>query len=201
MRILFFDVETTGLLDFKAELSDPKQPHIVQLAAMLTDDEGKEIERMNVIIRPSGWEVPEEAAKIHGITTERCEAEGIWIRDALERFNGMKAQCNARVAFNISYDKRMIVREELSLGMEHTLQEGVETHCCMQMAKPLCKLPPTGKMMSAGIKSFKSPKLEEAYRHFFKKDFEGAHDAMSDVLACRDIYFAILKLKNKRKAA
>jgi len=35
--------------------------------------------------------------------------------------------------------------------------------------------------------------LSEAYRHAFGKDFDGAHDAMSDIRATKDVYFWITK--------
>lgn len=57
---LFFDTETTGL----------KSPHIVQLAALLTEEDGRECARLNVIIQPEGWTIPDEAAAVHGITTD-----------------------------------------------------------------------------------------------------------------------------------
>lgn len=188
MLYLFFDVETTGLYDFKAESSAAHQPRIVQLAALLTNDEGYEVASLRTHIKPDGWTVPEEASKIHGFSTEDCEAAGIPMQSALTVFNGMKAAAGARVAHNISFDKVMLAREAVAYGIEHD-SGNIESFCTMQMAKPICKIPPTEKMMAAGFKSFKSPNLQEAYRHFFGRDFDNGHDAMEDAKACRDIFF------------
>jgi hypothetical protein len=38
---LFFDVETTGMIDWKAPMLSPRQPRVVQLAAILDDANGK----------------------------------------------------------------------------------------------------------------------------------------------------------------
>jgi DNA polymerase-3 subunit epsilon len=159
---LFFDTESTGLIDFKLDLMDESQPRIVQLAALLI-------------------------------------GHGIPMRDILTRFNSLKGQCSARVAFNIDFDKRLLAREAHICGIEHD-SDGLESHCVMRMAKPICKLPPTDKMMATGRKDFKPPKLEEAYQHFFGKSMDGAHDAMNDVKATAAIFFAILAAQNEPAA-
>ena len=63
--------------------------------------------------------------------------------------------------------------------------------CTAIMATPICQLPPTAKMFRAGFNKFKTPNLGEAYRHFTGKELQNAHSAIADVLACRDVYFAI----------
>ncbi len=75
--ILFFDTETTGLPPRGAPIDDPRQPHLVQLAAMLADDDGRVLFAMSEIIRPDGYSVPEQASNVHGITTEIAEAVGL----------------------------------------------------------------------------------------------------------------------------
>lgn len=191
MNYLFFDTETTGLPDFKKDMNHPSQPRIIQLAAILTH-ESTIVAELNCFIKPDGWTVPEEVTKIHGITTEKCEQYGIPMREALALFNAMKLIAKARVAHNISFDKVMMAREATFYGLEHN-SEGLESFCTMQLAKPICKIPPTDKMMAAGFKGFKQPNLQETYRHFFGTEFEGAHDALVDVRACKEIFFQIRK--------
>ena len=49
---LAYDTETTGLPLFKEPSEDPRQPHIVQLGALLVDlDTRKTIASMDVIVR------------------------------------------------------------------------------------------------------------------------------------------------------
>ena len=63
--------------------------------------------------------------------------------------------------------------------------------CTMQMATPILNLPPTEKMLRAGFNKPKPPNLSECCAYFFDKELEGAHDALVDVRACKDVYFAI----------
>lgn len=189
---LFFDTETTGLIDFKSDLLAAHQPRIIQLGAILTSEYGETIAELNAFIKPDGWEVPEEVSKIHGITTDKCESIGIPMPLALAMFNAMKAACKCRIAHNISFDKQMLAREAGAYGITHD-SAGIESFCTMHMSKSICKIPPTDKMMASGVKSFKVPNLQEAHKHFFGREFEGAHDAMADVRACRDVFFSIRK--------
>lgn len=61
----------------------------------------------------------------------------------------------------------------------------------MRDATDLVQCPPTERMVAKGMKGFKSPNLQEAYKHFFGVEFEGAHDAMADVRACKDVFFKL----------
>ena len=190
---LFFDTETTGLPDFKAPSESAHQPHIVQLAALLVDMDTREtIQSMDVIIRPDGWTIPDEVAAVHGITTQHAEAVGIPERLAVEMF--MELWCGrTRIAHNQQFDAR-IVRIAL---MRYRSEEAADiwksgsAECTAILATPICQIPPTAKMVKAGFSKFKTPNLGEAYQHFTGKELVNAHSAMADVMACRDVYFAI----------
>lgn len=201
---IFFDTETSGLPIFSEPSEDPRQPHIVQLAAILVDlDTRQTIESMNVIIKPNGWAIPEEVSNIHGITTERALAEGIDEDVALSTFMDMWQQ-RLRVAHNESFDARIIRIAQSRFGYDETqlaLWKGGKALCTQRMATPIMKIPPTPKMRAAGFFKHKSANLQEAHKHFCGKSFDGAHDAMNDVIACMSVYFAILDLKKVKEPA
>ena len=69
---LFFDTETTGIpKNYKAPVSDIKNwPRLVQIAWLVTDKSGNEVKSAEYIIKPNGFSIPDDAAKIHGITNE-----------------------------------------------------------------------------------------------------------------------------------
>jgi len=174
MSYIFWDTETTGIPSRTLPLSDESQPRILSLAAILTDDEGNIVESMDTLIYHPGLEIPEFITKINGITQADCEARGIPIAEALVRYNDMKSRSHTRVAHNISFDKQMIARETLALGLEHQPYHG-ESFCTVKMCKTI------------GLPG----KLGEAYKALFGREMENAHTAMGDVLACKEIFFKV----------
>lgn len=190
---LFFDTETTGLPDFKAPSESAHQPHIVQLAALLVDMDTREtIQSMDVIIRPDGWTIPDDVAAVHGITTEHAAEVGIPEQLAVSMFMELWAG-RARVAHNEQFDARIVRIALMRFHSEDAadIWKSGPTECTARLATPICALPPTEKMKAVGRFHHKTPNLGEAYRHFTGKELENAHSAMADVLACRDVFFAI----------
>lgn len=205
--ILFYDSETQSLPLWNQPSDHPDQPHIVQLAALLVDPDSRQtIASMDVIVRPAGWTIPDDVAAVHGITTERAEAVGVSEKLAVELFMELWHH-RPRVAHNEQFDARIIrialmryqssVVEEWAKPMPDVWKEG-NAECTARLATPICALPPTEKMKAAKRFHHKTPNLSEAYRHFTGRDLENAHSAMADVLACRDVYFAI---RDMREAA
>jgi DNA polymerase-3 subunit epsilon len=191
-RVLAFDTETTGLPDWKNPSDSHHQPHLVQLAAILADeDTGKIISSMDVIIKPNGWEIPQVVTDIHGITTEFATEVGVAEEDALSMLFQMVGKAK-RLAHNKTFDQRII-----RIGAKRYLNEAVQEQwarkdnfeCTVQMAKPIMEMQPKGRY------GFKSPKLSEAYLYFFGKELVDAHSAMADAKACLDIYLAMKELK------
>lgn len=190
---LFYDTETTGLPDFKAPSESAHQPHIVQLAALLVDMDTREtIQSMDVICRPDGWTIPDEVAAVHGITTEHAAEVGIPEHLAVSMFMELWVG-RARVAHNEQFDARIVRIALMRFHSEDAadIWKSGPTECTARLATPICALPPTEKMKAVGRFHHKTPNLGEAYRHFTGKELENAHSAIADVMACRDVFFAI----------
>jgi DNA polymerase-3 subunit epsilon len=196
--ITFFDVETTGLPKKHAALTDPCQPHIVQMALLLTEDDGAERVALSVIVNP-GVPIPEEASRIHGITNEIAEKFGIQSATAVNFWWTYAKRASLIVAHNLEFDEMLM---EISWARaNHKRAIGVhfdcpEKFCTMLASAPILNLPPTPKMIAAGFNKPKSPKLEECVKFFFGEDLTGAHDALTDVRACARVYF---ELKRREK--
>lgn len=193
---LFFDTETSGLPDQKMPASWEDQPHVCQLGAILTDEHGFVKAEANFLIKPDGWVIPQAATGIHGISQEAAEKYGLSIRGVLSIFCRLMAMADTLIAHNLRFDLFMLGIEACRADTS-SMRFDFPKHCFCTMthATSVLKLPPTPKMVACGMTGFKKPNLQEAYRHFFGKDFEGAHDAMADVRACRDVFFSLKKLE------
>lgn len=190
---LFYDTETTGLPLFNEPSEDPRQPHIVQLGACLVDlDSRKTLATLDVIVKPAGWVIPDDIAAIHGITTEHATRVGVPEELAVELLMEL-ARGQLRIAHNESFDQRIVRIACKRYFDESTVEEwkAGTAKCTASLATPIMKLPPTERMLAAGRRHPKTPNLGEAYRFFTGRELEGAHSALVDVRACRDVFFAI----------
>jgi DNA polymerase-3 subunit epsilon len=180
---LFYDVETSGLPDYKAPSEAPHQPHIVQMGAILVDEHYNELKRLDAIVRPEGWEIPAEVAAIHGITNERALAEGRREDQVMAEFTALWMQATKRIAFNDPFDARLVRIFYKRTGQDAMADKWHEfpVDCAMKRATPLCALPPTAKMLAVGRRHYKNPKLEEAVRILLQEEMVGAHSAIIDV--------------------
>ena len=86
---LIFDTETTGLpRNFNAPITDTANwPRIVQIAWQLHDEFGNLIDHKDFLVRPDGYNVPYDAEKVHGISTELATLCGDSMEDVLFLFS------------------------------------------------------------------------------------------------------------------
>ncbi len=183
---LFFDTETTGLpKDWSAPVTALSNwPRLVQLAWLLYDERGARISKKEYIIRPNGFSIPQEAARIHGITTEKAAAAGVSLRKVLEEFSAVMEQAGYLVAHNMRFDERIVGAEFLREGVIHRLFEARKI-CTMTETTEYCKLP--------GNYGYKWPKLSELHFKLFNETFEEAHNAVVDVEACAKCFWELKK--------
>lgn len=192
--ILVFDTETTGMWNFSEPREWPGQPHIVQLAFALFHN-GQPV-RTEAYLVDSPFPSEPEAAAIHGKTTEMRKRFGIAYENALYTFRAALDLADLVVAHNKKFDDKMIER-----GIVHCFpfMEEPSGHplfeyqrkpgfCTMEALTPIMQLP------GGRGGHFKWPKLIEAYKFLVDPlGFQGAHDAMADVMACAKIYFKYME--------
>ena len=186
---LIFDTETTGLpQNWKAPLTDfDNWPRLVQLAWQVHDIEGKLIDVQNYIVKPEGFDIPYNAAKIHGISTDRAEKEGMPLVEVLEIFMQDLEKVKFVVGHNVSFDNNIVGCEFLRKNMSNLLQSmpAIDTK---DDATDYCQIP-SGR----GAK-FKWPKLIELHQKLFGEAFAEAHNASADVEATARCFLELLRL-------
>jgi DNA polymerase III subunit epsilon len=176
---LFYDTETTGLAKMNLPPEHPSQPRVVQIAAIVSDEDGMELACLNEYIIPVGFTIPDEAAAIHGTDTEKATKLGKDAKKVMSEFVILAANTAVHVAHNIAYD-RIVVRHECFI-QELKMPDKKEMCTMLSMTKK-CNLP--GRFGKP-----KWPKLQEAYKWCFNKEFDKAHDALADIRACKDVFF------------
>jgi DNA polymerase-3 subunit epsilon len=185
MLHLIYDTETTGLpIDYKAHVHEVDNwPRLVQLAFLVVNDEWETLTMRNYIIKPDGFNIPEEAADIHGITTAIAESTGVEIWIPLRELALAQELCGVQVGHNINFDRKVLGAEFIRNDMEGAYdyaKDLLPRICTMFKTTKLCGL----KNSRGGAKW---PTLQELHVHLFDYEFSGTHDAMVDVhatLAC-----------------
>lgn len=176
-----FDTETSGVFSKKMTELDPRAPHMASLAVLgFTDDLQTEVFSFYKLIRPDGWVMPEEASKVNGLTHEQLEREGIPLVQAFLETEEIFMTSNVVAGFNVSFDFRILHTECLRLKRDHPIDRQ-KTRCLMLAMADVIREP-------TAWGDFAWPKLTKAFKYCYGVDFEGAHDALSDVRATRDVW-------------
>lgn len=200
---LFYDTETTGLPLWKEPSGDPRQPHLVQLAALLVDLEMRQVvEELDLLIKPEGWIIPDDVVAVHGITTAHALEHGIHESTALDRFMALHELADERIAHVESFDARLL-RIALKRYRDDAAADAWKagpSQCTAKLSSPICQLPL--KKPSPWSK-FKTPNLTEAFEFFTGGPMAGAHSAMADTRACMTVFFGVQdhQAKEAEKAA
>ena len=186
---LIFDTETTGLPKrWNAPISDMDNwPRCVQLAWQLHDNKGDLISNHSYLIKAKGFDIPYEAEKIHGISTDLANEIGKNIDDVLELFINDYKTAGFLVGHNLKFDINIIGAELYRKGYEIDISKKDVLDTCSELTAEVCKLPG-----GRGGK-FKYPTLLEIYSTLFKDKFMEAHNASADVEATSRVFFELVR--------
>lgn len=187
---LILDVEASGLFTYRdadgnqIRADAPGQPRVAQIGMIHVNHKFEVEAEHEFLIRPEGWEMSEEAAKVTGLTTEFLKANGGPINEALALYNvGIDAH-RVIVGHNIDYDCKAMRAENRRAGLDDRYMQ-TRTICTMLASTDLCKIPPHGNRGG-----YKWPKLSEACV-FFGIDQGADHTALADA---RNTLAIMLKL-------
>ncbi len=186
---LIFDTETTGLPKrWGAPISDTDNwPRCIQIAWQLHDDLGRVIEHQDYLVKPEGFNIPYDAERIHGISTELAQADGIPLAEVLEKFNIALSKAKFIVGQNLGFDVNIMGCEFYRLGVESPMGSMPILDTCTEVTASLLKLPG-----GRGGK-FKLPTLTELHQYLFNKPFAEAHNATADVEATTRCFFELIR--------
>lgn len=161
MKLLIFDTETTGLpKSRKPSKEGPNNwPHIVSISWVILDSETNSIEKeRSYIIQPRSWVIPDDSIRIHKITNEQANSEGVSLSKVLGEF--LAEEYDMIVAHNMEFDYNVLdnaIRWDLDMAFNEIRKPKI---CTMELSKDLCNLKNLfGKP--------KSPKLSELYEQAF----------------------------------
>ena len=186
---LIFDTETTGLpKNYNAPVSDSDNwPRCIQIAWQLHDVMGNLVENKGFLIQPEGFNIPYDAEKIHGISTELAQQEGIPLNEALSLFNDALTKAKFIVGQNIGFDINIMGAEFFRKNTKTILSNLPVLDTCSEHTAALCKLPG-----GRGGK-YKLPKLAELHEYLFGVPFAEAHNATADVEATTRCFLELIR--------
>jgi DNA polymerase-3 subunit epsilon len=189
---LFFDTETNGLpSSYKSSPQNFQNwPRIVQLAFILCDADGNEIESYSEIIKATDFKIPLNAWRVHGITEQISLKDGIPEKDVLSVFAAALLKAKQLVAHNLEFDRKVVSAAfyRSKADPENFVASRIEKHngrCTMHLSTQFCNLP--------GRLGYKWPKLVELHDILFNEPFANAHDALADVKATKRCFFELVK--------
>ncbi|WP_298156638.1 DNA polymerase III subunit alpha [Flavobacterium sp.] len=186
---LIFDTETTGLPKrWDAPVTDTSNwPRCVQIAWQLHDDMGRLIEHQDYLISPEGFNIPYDAERIHGISTELAQSQGVPLLEVLQKFNAVLEKAKFIVGQNIGFDVNIMGCEFHRFGLDSKMAAMPVLDTCTEVTASLLKLPG-----GRGGK-FKLPTLTELHEYLFNVPFSEAHNATADVEATTRCFLELIR--------
>lgn len=181
-NIFFFDTETTGLPQkFSGDFHHPSKFHyydtsrIVQIAWIITDNNGKHLSKETYLIAPLDFMV--SCQEIHGISHEKALLEGLPLHIVLERLYTAVKTCGILSAHNLSFDYNVLLAECYRIGRDDIVRvvQSKEQFCTMRYGKEL-------------LGYSKYPKLKQLYETLCKEQWIQKHDALDDTEKCVACY-------------
>ncbi len=186
---LIFDTETTGLpRNWNAPITDTNNwPRCVQIAWQLHDEWGVLVAHQDFLVKPDGYNIPFDAEKIHGISTELAQEQGVSLAQVLAEFNIALGKTKFIVGQNLGFDVNIMGCEFHRLGLSSPMATLPILDTCTETTAELLKLPG-----GRGGK-FKLPNLTELHTYLFGTPFNEAHNATADVEATTRCFLELIK--------
>ncbi|GGK22441.1 DNA-directed DNA polymerase [Yeosuana aromativorans] len=187
---LIFDTETTGLPKrWDAPITDTDNwPRCIQIAWQLHDAMGNCVDHQDYLVQPDGFNIPYDAEKVHGISTELAQEQGVPLAEVLNKFNEALSKAKFVVGQNVKFDLNIMGAEFVREDIANPLQELPVLDTCTEQTAELCQIP------GGRYGKYKLPTLTELHEFLFKEPFDEAHNATADVEATTRCFFELVRL-------
>jgi len=117
---------------------------------------------------------------VHGIYKKNLEGYG-YMKDYIDEFLVYMGRADYVIGHNVDFDKRMFISEVKRLGNNFNF-DAVRWVDTMRS---------TAQFVNE--KGGKRPKLIKLHEKLFGRGFDGAHDAMADIVATKDCFLELRK--------
>lgn len=187
---LIFDTETTGLpRDWNLDYTHSDNwPRAVQIAWQLHDDLGNLVEAKDYLVKPEGFNIPYDAERIHGISTDLAIEAGESLDFVLQAFYEAVNKADFIVGHNVGFDINIMSAEYYRQNPERPfLLEKTVLDTCTEKTAELCKLP------GGRGGRYKLPTLTELNQFLFQESFAEAHNATADVEATTRCFLELVR--------
>lgn len=175
MRWAVIDFETTDLV--KDGGTWDVQPGIVQIGAAIID--GERVTRtFQALINPEKTVWSAKAMEVNGLNPDLVK-DAPTFYEIFPEFANFVNGSMAWVGYNTKFDRDVLFYQLQRYGFERRFPWPVTEIDVMATAGE--------RLGGAGKQGNKRWKLVDAYREVFGKDYDGAHDAMNDVLATAEL--------------
>ncbi|MEO8515328.1 MAG: DNA polymerase III subunit alpha, partial [Flavobacterium sp.] len=159
----------------------------IQIAWQLHDEMGNLIEHQDYLVKPEGFNIPYDAERIHGISTELAAEQGVSLQEVLEKFNIALSKTKFIVGQNVGFDVNIMGCEFHRAGISSDMVKMPVLDTCTEVTAELLKLP------GGRGGRFKLPTLTELHQYLFKVSFSEAHNATADVEATTRCFLELVK--------
>lgn len=200
--ILFFDTETNGLPDWKADpFNEPdKWPWPVEIAwagflrrafikrdRLSTEPRFRQVCSGALLVQPNGWTIPPDAVAVHGITERMAMKQGTPLTEVLDEVVPLFGAASLVCGHNVEFDLHVVAAACVRSGkgeLAEVIRKVASTCCTMRTTTDVCRIP------HKSDRGYKWPTLSELCAEL-EVPYVDKHRAMPDVAATAECWFRL----------
>lgn len=182
--LLFIDTETSGLpKKWNKPYDTPNNwPYVLQVAWLVYESNGTLVKEEDFFIQDDSIDIEPSAQKIHGITKEFLKQKGIDKQQVLSSLaKDIDQYCPLIVGHFLELDFHVLNAEYFRIKMPSPLMDK-KHFCTMLNTKHLVRNPAANYL-----------RLDDLYTLLFHGSLQQHHNALADVKATADCFFAMLQ--------